>query len=159
MKKIKLSKGKYAIVDDEDYRHINKYKWSYHNAGYACRVIWKNNKQIMILMHRYIMKTPKNKDTDHKNRNKLDNRKKNLRICSRSNNMKNMLKWRIKTASSKYKGVTWFKAANKWMAQIKVNKKKLHLGLFVNEIDAAKAYNKAAKKYFTIFVKTSRIKA
>ncbi len=66
MKFIKLTQGKKAIVDNEDYKHLNQFKW-YYNGRYACRRKPKAN--IMLLMHRVILNTPDDKLTDHINGN------------------------------------------------------------------------------------------
>lgn len=161
MKKIKLTQGKYALIDEEDFDLISQYKWYAKKIGntfYAARAITvqgqnkhKNikRKQKTIIMHREIMKNKlkQNQEIDHINGNGLDNRKCNLRLCNRSENMMNQ---RIKKGTSQYKGVRWDK---KWRAQITYNKKQKHLGFFNNEIDAAKAYDKKAKELFGEFAK------
>ena len=87
MKEIKLTQDKVALVDDEDYKWLNEFKW-YCAAGYAARNSPKiNGKQsINIFMHREINNTPKGMDTDHISHNRLDNRKVNLRTCTCSEN-------------------------------------------------------------------------
>ena len=154
MKLVKLTQNKEAFVDDEDYEYISKWKW-YYKQGYACRNIPDNGKQKTVLMHTCIIHCPMYKDIDHINRNKLDNRKSNLRIATRSQNCANMKK--DDNCKSIYKGVTWHSINNKWRARIGVNYKRIHLGLFENEIDAAKAYNDAAKKYFGKYALLNKI--
>ena len=90
MKRIPLTQGKFALVDEEDYEWLNQWKWHYNN-GYATRNQWDpiTKKQIKILMHRLIMKSSEDMQVDHANHNTLDNRKSNLRIVSYSNNLKN----------------------------------------------------------------------
>lgn len=106
MKQILLTQGKVALVDDEDFERVNQYKWQYSPAGkgYAKRGkqiklgFWKY-KVITILMHRYIMgveNEPRGVEIDHINRNPLDNRKANLRVCDRSINMRNRLPYKHK---------------------------------------------------------------
>ncbi len=145
MKTIELTQEKVAIVDDEDYEHLNQFKWYFHNVGYAARTIYNNGKQGIVLMHRLINDTLEGLDTDHINHIKLDNRKDNLRTVTRSENQHNRLK--NKKGSSIYKGVCWYGALNKWSAYIRVNGNKIHLGYSDNEKDMAIAYNKAAIKY------------
>ena len=117
MKKIKLSKGKVALVDNEDYIWLNQWKWHFMAGGYAMRHLRisedKNSK--LIYMHRQILNTPKGLESDHINRNKLDNRKENLRVATRSQNNMNRKK-RI-NCTSKYKGVSWHKQRKKWQAR------------------------------------------
>jgi hypothetical protein len=98
MKKIQLGghiKGSeikgYAIVDDEDFDELNKYNWCLNNNYVGRRVTTGFWKSTIVYMHNFLMKTPKGKDTDHINRNKLDNRRENLRVCTRADNNRNTL--------------------------------------------------------------------
>lgn len=83
MKEIILSNGKIAIVDNEDFKRLNKYKWSFVQ-GYAFRNTHRNRKNGTVRMHREILKAPMGTDVDHKNGNRLDNRKENIRVCTHS---------------------------------------------------------------------------
>jgi hypothetical protein len=148
MREIQLTKGKVAIVDDDMFEYLNQFKWCY-SKGYAIRGIRVNGKAEKICMHRAIINTPVGMDTDHMNMNKLDNRRENLRICNRSENIRNT--GLRSTNSSGYKGVTLHKARNKWRARIRVNGKKKSLGYFATKEEAAKAYNAAASFYFREF--------
>lgn len=154
MREIELTQNKVALVDDEDFARINQYKWYVVctcNYWRAVRTIKKlNGKQIMQFMHRFIMNFPKGLLIDHKNHNTLDNRKSNLRICTCAENNMNKLPFKRKT-TSKYKGVYWDRGRKKWRAHIRPNNKHLNLGRFINEISAAFAYDKAAKKYYGEF--------
>lgn len=157
MKYIQLSKqgknkGKYqALVDDQDYDRLNKFRWSITNNGYAIRRL----KDKYFLMHREIIDIPKGMDTDHINRNKLDNRRKNLRIATRSQNNANQ---RLNSYnSSGYKGVSWNKTLKLWMAYIKVDGKR-HVQWEKNREKAAEKYNQMAKKYFQEFANLNIIK-
>lgn len=145
MKTIKLSKNKEVLVDDEDYVYLNQFKWNC-NQGYAKRTI---------SMHDVIMNNQSDLIVDHINGNPLDNRKQNLRLVTVSQNQMNNKK--RNNTSSIYKGVSWNKDHKKWKAYIMANKKYNHLGYFIREIDAAKAYNKAALTYFGEYARINKI--
>lgn len=144
MKKIPLTQNKFALVDDEDFERVIKYKWYFNKGGYA----FSTNTPPLI-MHRLIMNTPPNMDTDHINGNGLDNRRCNLRIATTAQNVQHQ---RIKSNNKTgYKGVMWYKAGQKWHAQITHNYKKHHLGYFLTKEEAIATYNQAAQKYFGEF--------
>jgi len=148
MKKIKLTQGKFAIVDNGDFESLNKCKWYYvktHGLEYALG----NNPST--LMHRVIIDAKKGEVTDHINGNGLDNRRKNLRICTIQENTRNQ-RLSIKSTSG-VKGVTYHIKAKKWQAQITVNEKVTYLGIFKKKSQAKNAYNKAAKKFFGEFAR------
>ncbi len=141
---IPLTQGQFAIVDIDDLKELSKYKWciSKSDGGYLTAI--RSEHSTKIRMHREIMQTPDGMDTDHINHNTLDNRRCNLRICTRSQNNHNRL--RAKNKSSRYKGVAWHQPSNKWIVQISKDRKPYYLGLHKNEKDAAKIYNKAASE-------------
>jgi len=139
MKKIKLTKNKFTIVDDEDFELLNQFKWFYNNLGYAVRSKKRKNsrKSDTIYMHRVINKTPFDFFTDHINQNKLDNRKTNLLAVSGIENGRN--RGKPKHNTSGFKGVAWDKSRNKWIAYLRVNYKHIYLGRFLDIDDAIKA--------------------
>jgi hypothetical protein len=149
MKKIKLTKGKYALVDDVDYEFLNQWKWHLSTSGYA-----KRNKHIrlgtnqytheVIWMHRLINQTPEHLFTDHINQNKLDNRKANLRNTNKSLNSLN--RSTIKTNKSGFYGVHFDSWSKKWRAEIRIAGKRLSLGRFNNIKDAVLARRNAEAK-------------
>ena len=153
-RRIPLTQGQYAIVDPEDYEPLNKYKWhavKSKNTFYAVRRIHiGKNKWKHIKMHREILDPPDHLYVDHINHNGLDNRKANLRTATHRQNSYNRINFR-KNPSSKYNGVSWKKRTKKWNVQISYDGKSKTIGSFDNEIDAAKAYDKAAKKYHKEF--------
>lgn len=148
MKSIKLTQGYDTLVDDKDYEHLMQWNW-YYNNGYAKRIIYENGKAKPIWLHRIINNTPEGKFTDHINRNTLDNRRLNLRICTKAQNVYNR-KIRANNTSG-FRGVSKIPNTNMWRARIKINGKEIQLGKFQNKIDAAKVYNDSAKNHFGSF--------
>lgn len=148
-RKIKLTQGKYAIVDAEDFEELNKFKWSVTPKGYVHR----SSHNTTLRIHRVIMSAPKGVQVDHINGNRLDNRKENLRLCNNSENQRNC---RVrKTNKSGYKGVgsVYGGVTKVFRARINVNKKQINLGVFETAEEAFKAYQEAAKKYHGEFAK------
>lgn len=157
MKEISLTRGKFALVDEEDFDRLIKYKWHCSYYGYAIRTIRNKltKKTEVIRMHREIIQCPKDYEIDHINNNPLDNRKENLRICSRAENCRNMRK--PKNNSSGYRGVSFEKRRNKYRAYITLDNKQIHLGQFNTAIEAAITYNIAAVKYHGKFANLNKI--
>ena len=139
-----LSQGKYAVVDDRYYPMLMTVgKWCLQSERYAASRI----RGRLWLMHDLIMQwahgnTPAEKAVDHRNRDGLDNRLRNLRYATASQNNINRAKSQCNTSG--YKGVFWHKGAKKWMAQIKYEGRVYYLGLFASKADAALAYNEKA---------------
>ncbi len=151
MKKIKLTQGKYALVDDDDFGRLNQWNW-YYASGYAVRNISVGiKKQKQIRMHQEILFVSTGKEIDHRDGNGLNNQRSNLRSCFHIENTRN--KCIHKDSMSGYKGVSWYAGARKWKAQIMVSGEKFYLGLFSNVMDAAYAYDVAAKKYHGDFAR------
>lgn len=151
MKKIPLTQGQFALVDDEDYEFLNQWKWYVYKNGstfYAKRNIKCNGKWTTIYMHQILAELMNFKENvDHINRNGLDNQRSNLRPATNKENCEN--RGMFKHNTSGYKGVSWHKQHSKWMAYIKHNSKHIHLGYFDKIEDAVKARKTAEKKYFT----------
>lgn len=155
MKQIPLTQGKFALIDDEDFEWLMSWKW-YCAKGYAVRKKVIEGKRFVFPMHREIMLDQLSEiktEVDHINRNKLDNRRENLRVCTRKENCRNRKS--RSGSTSKYLGVS--KSGNKWHAQIEVNGMAKHLGFFSVEEDAAIAYNQAALLNFGAFANLNKI--
>jgi hypothetical protein len=151
MKLIKLTLGKFVMVDDADYDYLLQFKWyaktfkTAHTYYAATNVKTDKNKQKTLLLHRIVMNTPKGTQVDHIDHNGLNCQKHNLRNCTlRQNSMNQKCH-----SKSGYKGV--YMNNKGILGQINVNGRKIHLGLFTSYIAAARAYDEAAKKYFGEF--------
>lgn len=127
-----------AKINKEDYSKIKDYKVGLNKLGYP--VVGINGK--MICLHQLILGKKTGHDIDHINGIKIDNRKQNLRHCTRSQNLMNQ---------RDVKGYYWHKQRNKWHARIYINKKQINLGLFKNEQDAIRAREQGEIKYFKEF--------
>jgi len=152
MKEITLTQGRVALVDDEDYEELNKYKWcavKLHGIYYAKRQqkIRKDVEKV-ILMHRQITNF-KYKMIDHIDHDGLNNQKYNLRSCNQAQNTANSRPYENNTSG--LKGVCWHKIGKKWVSQIGFNNNLIYLGLFNDKNDAGRAYDKKAIELFGEF--------
>jgi hypothetical protein len=131
VKRIPLSGGRaFALVDDQDALRLGAYRWRLNAGGYVIR-----GRENPIYLHREVLNAPSGTLVDHRNTNTLDNRRANLRVCSRSENQQNRAPCR--RGSSRFRGVYWNKARQKWMAYARVNTRMKYLGVYACELDAA----------------------
>ncbi len=149
-KEIQLTKGYVAIVDDKHYEELSKYRWrAMVQPGGVCAIRSeprdKDGRKKTVYMHRQITDAPNGMEVDHANHNSLDNQDANLRVCTCAQNQANRIKHVAST--SRFKGVYWSKESKRWCAQITIMGRRIHLGYFHNERDAAKVYNLAAIKH------------
>jgi len=156
-RKIPLGEGEFTLVSPCDYYWLNNFNWCIVGCDermYAARVLRKTEFGWLrtVYLHRVIMNAPKGLLVDHRNNNGLDNRRENLRLATHSQNMINRPKTKSKT-TSRFVGVYFQKNRGKWAARINYQKNQIWLGRFDNEIDAAKAYDAAAKKYHGEFAR------
>ena len=157
MKLIDISSPKYpnafAMVDDADFDWLNQWKWCLNAQLYVIKSAGIKNKKIR--MHRLILNPPIGMFCDHIDGNKRNNQRNNLRICSISENGMNSKK--RSNSESKFKGCRYNKINKNYNAEIKAKNKRIFLGCFKTEIDAALAYNEAAKKHFGEFARINII--
>lgn len=159
MKTIPLTRGLFATVDDEDYDALSRYRWYAHRCPnqdyfYARCGLPYNGGTKQVLMHRMILGlTDPRVGVDHINRNTLDNRRCNLRLASKSENGGNTLK--RSDNKSGFKGVSWHRAAQKWIAQTQKNGNRIYLGLYDTPEQAYEAYCKAAPQVHGEFARVS----
>lgn len=141
----------FFTIDDEDYPKISAYRWGLDQAGYVRAFKGKEK----IYVHRLIMEAGKGENIDHVSGVKKDNRRSNLRKCTQAQNIANSRKQ--KNTTSVFKGVTWDKARNKFLARLGMNGKGKNLGRYEKEVDAAKAYNEAAFDFYGEFARLNVI--
>jgi len=157
MKQIQLSNSTaIALVDDEDYHYVMSHNtvWTHMASGAAARSKLKFSKTEpgkgrKMSMHRLVLRmfdSADGWDVDHINRNNLDNRKENLRVCEHYKNLHNVEKSK-RDLTSKYKGVSWHKKGRKWQVHLSVGGRRIYGGLFENENDAALMANEMMSKY------------
>lgn len=152
---IELTRGKIAIVDNDDYIYLSSKSWYADVAGYALRTEKINGKKQAVWMHRLIMDCPKNKFIDHVNGDRLDNRKVNLRVCEHRQNLANT-KIRKDNVTG-FKGVSVTKRSTSFEAKIQHQGKNIYIGRFKDKLDAAKAYNQKAQELFGVFANLNEV--
>lgn len=151
---VPLSHGKVAVVDNADYTLVSQYKWratqSHDHLWYAV-----TGSRPYLTMHALILGTVGKAHIDHRDRDGLNNQRYNLRECTLSQNAANRRK--RSGSVSQFKGVGWNIVVKKWIARIRKDGIAYHLGYFVNEEDAARAYNVAAARLFGEFANLNEI--
>jgi hypothetical protein len=152
MKKIKLvNQERYVLVDDADFDFLNQFQWYLSVGRYAVTFVNGHIEK----MHRLLLKSPENITIDHIDRNGLNNQRSNLRLATQTQNNANSRK--RGGCSSKYKGVYRNNKLGCWAVQITYKGKWHHLGVFSSEEEAARQYNKKARKLFGEYAKLNII--
>lgn len=151
---ITLSQGRFAFVDNKHYELLSSFKWSAVKKGniyYAVRGVKKNDKWVSVYMHHIVLPRAESKIVDHIDMNGLNNQRKNLRLCTKSENQRNTLKHKDNTSGMK--GVHWNNRDKKWSSDIMVNGKKIRLGYFKTKEDAYSMYCNACIKHHGKFAR------
>lgn len=152
-KEISLTNGGIVLVDEEDFQKLSAFKWHRRTNGihsYAYRM--KNG--TTLAMHRVIINIPDGMQTDHIDGNGLNNLRSNLRVATCAQNQFNASGW---PGTSIFKGVHWDKWHKKWRVMIRITYRRIFLGYFKSELEAAKSYNEAALKYHGYFAKLNNV--
>lgn len=148
---VRVAGGTTALVDDEDRERAEQHKWYLMPNGYVQATPIVNGKTTHIYLHRLVMNAQPGQEIDHKNGDKTDCRKENLRFCTESQNQANRRK--SSGTSSQYKGVSRYKRLGSWQAFIHTGGVFRGLGYFKNEDDAARAYDRKARELFGEFAR------
>jgi len=139
---ISLTNGGFALVDSDLFEFLNGWNWFETKKGYIRRSGYGN-----VHLHELVNCTPRDRLTNHINGFRHDCRRRNLESVTDAENAQ----YRSKSTgtTSRFKGVSWYPKSQKWMAYIYVNRVRVHLGYFFYEEDAARAYDEAARKFFS----------
>jgi hypothetical protein len=154
VKTITLTRGQIALVDDADFEALTVFKWQAHrgphdSTWYAVRAAVVAGRETKLRMHRVIAGAADGIQVDHRNGNGVDNQRHNLRLATGSQNQQHRVRATRPQMASKFKGLSW--EQGRWRARILAEGRRIHLGAFASEIEAAKAYDAAALKYFGEF--------
>lgn len=154
MRTVPLTQGLTALVDDEDYDRLIRLRWYPQRAkqGTCYAKGYDTVARTFHYMHRLVMNAGPGQYVDHRNHDGLDNRRSNLRVCTNQQNCANQRKRR---GSSQYKGVSWSKKFNVWVAMLHADYGGKFLGHFKDEEDAARAYDAAARARYGEFARTN----
>lgn len=149
---IELNTGDFALVDEADMHLVAGVNWYLSKTGYVRRATRVNGRQGTVDIHRLIIECPPEHCIDHADRNKLNNRRSNLRVATNSLNQANRVS---KRGENSIKGVTFIKKCNKWQAAIKNGGKDKYLGLFDTAEQAHEAYMNAAEQAYGEFARSA----
>ena len=143
--------GTEILIDSEDYKRVKSHTWYVDYKGYA----WAKIEGSRVRLHRFIIDAPDDLQVDHVNIIKTDNRKSNLRLATSKENRRNEGLRKDNTTGAK--GVSYDKQCNKYAAYINVEWGKIHLGYYCTVLEASKAYDRAAEKYFGEFARLNNL--
>lgn len=145
-------KGVEFYFDKCDFDLVCQYTWHVTSLGYVAH----KSKTISLLLHRFILTAPYGSVVDHEDNNPLNNCRSNLRVCTQADNLANTRKPRVKS-TSKYKGVHRHTVNDRWIAQISVGNRTKYIGSFINEDEAALAYNRVATEVYGEFAHLNKV--
>ena len=168
VKEIPVRGGLMALVDDEDEALVSGYNWhalqrSWSRASYARAYIPGSHPKRQVLMHRLILNAPDRVDVDHEDRDGMNNRRYNIRLATKSQNLHNAEKHRThngRAPTSRFKGVCRYlrpRGRKGWDARVSVDGGRKYLGTFLTEREAALAYNSFAKNHFGPFARLNNV--
>ena len=147
---VPLTRGLFALIDRDSVESVGQFNWYAQKTAcgyYASRGLRTMTSYQVLPLHALLASL----GADHINGNSLDNRKCNLRSATVSQNAKNRAKSR--NSKSRFKGVSWSRRDSKWAAEIQVDKRRIWLGYFSDELEAAKSYDCAARQYHGDFAR------
>lgn len=145
---IPLSGGQFALVDAADAERVRPYRWHVSANGYARAHVQVDGRKRLVSLHRFLLDAPAGSVVDHRDRDKLNNTRANLRLCDHARNVYNTAS---RAGSSAYKGVYFVARVNRWKAQLQKDGAYLFQGYFDQERDAALAYDAFAREHFGEF--------
>lgn len=145
-------RGQVAVISPEDRNIVAPHRWFISTHGYAVtNARDEHGRRVSITMHRMILNPNPGLDVDHSNQNKLDNRRENIRIATRSENNANS--GARKHNRSGTKGVRWHAHNRGWQARITVNRRSISLGYFRTKEEAGEAYAQAARAHYGAYAR------
>lgn len=153
-RRIELTNGGYTMIDAADYPLASQYRWHRNSNGYARATVWRDGQSWTVYLHRLIINAQSGTDTDHINGDRLDNTRPNLRSCSHSQNMANQ---HCVRGRSKYRGVTYHVKRRCWYAEIKHAGRRIFIGAYDSEVQAAQAYNVRAIELYGAFAHPNQL--
>jgi hypothetical protein len=154
---VPLSRGKFAVIDAADEGRVSQHAWHYRlTKGREYAVMSKGGRpgQPRLPLHRFLLGAADEVMVDHIDGDGLNNRRSNLRLATNAENSRNQKKRKVPNASSSFKGVHHHEGG-KWIARITVNYRNIRLGSFDTEVEAARAYDAAARRHFGEFARVN----
>lgn len=145
-KALRLRGGASTMLDDTDYDRAKDFRWHKTTNGYVAGFVMEQGVRRRVYLHRWLLEAQPGQIVDHIDGNKLNNRRSNLRLVTRSQNQAN--RRHNRNSRSRYKGVTWHKRRGMWMARIQVRGRRITIGYFVDPLQAAYEYDAFARTFF-----------